>query len=265
MDAARYGEFEKIALEVRKDVVRMLGVARAGGFKRAVGIVDFLVYMYWGYMKIFPGERNRKDRDRFVLGKGAATPALYACLARLGFFSRDELWNYGRLGAMLQGYPDTRTPGIDAPWSPDGSIGIACGLAMSLGHNGAARVLCLVDGNEMLAGASLVSSISAASEETGNLVLVVDSGVSNGHAANGPDVFGWDVSRADGNDYKSLDEVFGGLDYASKRPKAVVLSTGTGDMSNLGFQEGDVPMSKDDVDDVISLLENDRKDVGSRQ
>ena len=159
MDSARRGELEKIALEVRKDVLRMLGVAHAGGFKKVAGVVDILVYLYWECMNVFPTERNRQDRDRFVLGKVVAAPALYACLAKCGYFSRDELWSYGRLGATLQGFADIRTPGVDAPWCHGGGIGIACGIAQSFGREGQQRVFCLVDENDMLSGVAWESIV----------------------------------------------------------------------------------------------------------
>jgi len=91
MDEARRGELERIALEVKKDVVRMAGVARFCAVASAHALTDLLVYLYWERMRIFPGERNRRDRDRLVLSDSSASPALYACLARRGFFER-EAW-----------------------------------------------------------------------------------------------------------------------------------------------------------------------------
>jgi transketolase len=254
MNAARRGELENIALEVRKDVVRMLGVARAGGFKRAAGITDVLVYLYWEHMRVFPRERGRRERDRFVLGKGDAAPALYACLARRGFFGRDELWSYSRLGAMLQGYPDVRTPGVDAPWSSDGCVGVACGLAASLAGTGA-RVFCLADGYDVSVGFSWESMVSAAADGAGNLALLISPGAADGRVAPALSSFGWTVAFADAGDYDSIDEAMRGLDYDAGNPKAVVLRARDRAAENLGSGEEDAPMSKDDVDNVISLLD----------
>ncbi|MDR1137191.1 MAG: transketolase, partial [Synergistaceae bacterium] len=217
MNEIRRGELGKIALDVRKDVVRMFGVANAGGFSRALGIVDVLVYLYWEYMKVFPNERGRADRDRFVLGKGAAAPALYACLARRGFFGRDELWNYGRLGAVLQGYPDVRTPGIDAPWgSYGGAISLALGMSMSLRmEREGARVFCLMDEDETFRGEALEELSAPPSGNCGGIVLIVDSNSDGRRAERCLEAFGRHVSFADGNDFSSLESVFGGLDFGS--------------------------------------------------
>jgi transketolase len=267
MDAARHGELEKIALEIRKDVVRMLGVARAGGYKKSVGIVDILVYLYWECMKISPGERNCRQRDRFVLGKGAATPALYACLAKRGFFGREELWSYSRLGAMLQGYPDIRTPGVDAPWgSSGGGIGLACGLAESIRADGLdSRAFCLTDEEEMRVGVAWESIISAACEELGNLVVLVHANNQAGKISVGLRSFGWMVLYADGSDYESLDSAFGALDYGSGIPKAVVFDTKIDDFpGGESDKEHDEPLSRDDIDKVISLLDGETPDAGPK-
>jgi transketolase len=267
MDAARCGELEKIALEVKKDVVKMLGVAKAGGFKKSVGIADILVYLYWENMSVFPGERSRQERDRFVLGKGSATPALYACLARRGFFSREELWSYSRLGAMLQGYPDIRTPGVDAPWgSHGGGIGIACGMAESLRAGRLpSKVFCLMDEHEMNAGVAWESVIAAASGELGNILLMVHSNVSPGKISSGLEAFGWSVLRISGDNYESIDSAFSGLDYGVRAPKAIVFSTGSGGIAGSETENGeDSFLSRDDVEKVISLLEGGTGDVEPR-
>jgi transketolase len=260
MDVVRRGELEKVALEVRKDVVRMLGVAHASGLSRALAIVDILVYLYWEYMSVWPSERNRPDRDIFVMGKGSAAPALYACLARLGFFSRDELWSYGRLGAMLQGYPDVRTPGVDAPGgSRGGGIGLASGLALSLRMDGlGARVFCLMDDEEMCSGAAWESISSVGSDRLGNVVLIVDSNTEDGGTSRRLEAFGWDAVSADGNDFCSIECALVGMDRESPRPKALVVRTaGNGEESS--------PMSRDDMDNVLSLLEKETRNMELRQ
>jgi len=260
MDPERRGELENIALEVRKDVVRMLGVAHAGGFKKVAGIVDILVFLYWECMNVFPAERNRPDRDRFVLAHGAAVPALYACLARRGYFDREELWSYGRLGATLQGLADIRTPGVDAPWCYGGGIGIACGIASSFGSEERQRVFCLIDEDDMASGAMWESAVALPPEAAARLVLLIDTRTPNEKTASVLEVFGWDIVHADGNDFDSMSEAFGALDHGSANPKAIIALNKTASMANLGFQGGDAPMSKDDVDNTITFLERVTRD-----
>ncbi|MDR3281169.1 MAG: transketolase [Synergistaceae bacterium] len=251
MDAARHKELERIALEVRKDVVRMMGVARTLGISKALSIVDILVYMYWEHMKVYPGERNRPDRDRLVLGRGSAAPALYACLSRLGFFDRQELWSFSRLGAMLQGYPDIRTPGVDAPGGGlGGGLGIALGLGMGLRMEGVgARVFCVMDEYEMSVGAAWESASTAASDRLGRVVLIVDTNGTDTATAIRLEACGWSVTDADGSDMSSIESSFGALDYTSSTPKAVMMKTSPG-------RDSSEPLSRFDMDNALSKLEN---------
>jgi transketolase len=250
MNSKRRGELEKIALDVRKDVVRMLGLAHVGGISKVLRVVNVLVFLYWEYMKVFPSERERADRDRFVMGKGAAAPALYACLARRGYFGRDELWNYGRLGAVLQGYPDIRTPGIDAPWpSHGGSIGVASAMADYLSSRGGlARVFCVAGEEEMRSGVSWESAVALAPKGCRNFALVVESGGAADFPGDGLRAFGWKVTETI-NDFVSMSGAFSGLDFSDARPKAVIVRAEDADC-------GDTPLSADEVDSVLSGMES---------
>jgi transketolase len=254
MDSKRRGELEKIALDVRKDVVRMLGLAHVGGISKVLRVVNVLVFLYWEYMKVFPAERKRAERDRFVMGKGIAAPALYACLARRGYFERDELWNYGRLGAVLQGYPDIRTPGIDAPWpSHGGGIGVASAMADFLSSRnswgGVARVFCVAGEEEMRAGLSWESAISLVAKGCRNFALIVERNGATDFIGEGLRALGWKTTETR-NDFVSMNDAFSGLDFSTPRPKAVILHAE-------GADYGDMPLSTDEVEGVLSGMENE--------
>ena len=272
MNDARKIELESLALEVRKDVVRMVGVARSYGLASALTVVDLLVYLYWEQMKISLEDRRRRERDRLVLSKGSATSALYACLARLGFFSREELWSYRRLGAMLQGYPDIRTPGVDAPGGAHGGgIGIASGICLALRlDNLNPRVYCVMGDGELQEGVVWESLFAASSHNLGNLVLLVDA---NGHTDKGPlaglketgalaekfEAFGWFVTDTDGHDFASLENAFANLENGGEKPKVVLARTCTGSGISFleqGKLENTRPLSSDDMEKALTLLES---------
>jgi transketolase len=272
MDEARRCELERVALEVKKDVVRMAGVARLRALASAHALTDLLVYLYWERMKIFPGERNRRDRDRLVLSDPSASPALYACLARRGFFEREELWSYRRLGAILQGYPDIRTPGVDAPGGTSG-LGIALGLSIALRADGEkARVYCVMDAGALRLG-STWESIAEAAPQGVNPCLVI--GVV--HAEGVPkdsffaDVqliegrrgsFGWATTDADGHDFPSMEDAFREADIRASGPVAVVVRTRL-DVSAL-HQPGEAenPLSADEVERALSQLDSGAPEKG---
>jgi transketolase len=266
MNDAKRDELERIALEVRKDVVRMAGVAKShGGLSSALTIVDILVYLYWGHMNIFPQERNNPHRDRLVLSSGFAAPALYACLSKLGFFERNELWSYRRLGGMLQGYPDIRTPGVDAPGGTSG-LGIALGLALSVRMDASGgNVYCIMDREELRGGTAWESIEAAAANPPGNLVMIAEPGCQR--EKDGPDetealakrldAFGWQVNVAEGHDMGSIERAFqasrsGGL-------SAIIAITGGSREYYDAFEPltPDKPLSMDDIERTLSNLDID--------
>ena len=279
MESDRKQELESLATEIRKDVVRMTGVARSYGLASALAIVDILVYLYWEHMNVYPKDRCRQDRDRMVLSKGSAVPALYACLAHKGFFSREELWSYSRLGAMLHGYPDIRTPGIDAPGgSYGGGLGIASGMSTALKVDvPSAKVFCILGEEEFQEGVVWESLYSAAARELNSLVMVVDVNVNEHDECDSTggfeniavltaklETFGWFVCDADGHDFTSIQGAFERFDYNDPRPKALLARTRAGSgVSFLRSGVSKVPevLTGDDMDYALSLLES-RKGKG---
>jgi transketolase len=270
MKETRRRELERIALEVRKDVVRMVGVARSHNLASALTVVDLLVYMCWEHMKIFPRERDNSQRDRLVLSSGFAAPALYACLAALGFFVRDELWSYRRLGGTLQGYPDIRTPGVDAPGGT-GGLGIALGLSLSIrmdGHGG--KVFCIADDEELCSGTIWESIDAAALHRPGNLFLVLELGGRNDDRcetrrenaeslARKLDSFGWTARITDCGDFMSIDSAFDWPDPSDERPKAVIAiaEERRACYDALESHCPGKPLSADDVDRTLSFLDTE--------
>lgn len=237
MDKMIEKRLEIIANTVRKDVVRMTGIARSGHLASSLSIVDILTVLYWNIMEVSPEEPNLVSRDRFVLSKGHGCPALYAVLSHRGFFSREELWNYRRLGAMLQGHPETpRTPGIDSPSGSLGmGIGVANGMALFLKRNGfSSRVFCLAGDGELQEGSLWESLMMASHYKLGNLVLIVDRNMqqSEGRISDIMEIepldrkfeaFGWDTVTVDGHDMSALDSVMSSV--SAEKPVAVIAKT----------------------------------------
>lgn len=260
------------AFAVRKDVVRMIGVARSGHLASSLSIVDLLVWLYWDVLSLRADEPSWEGRDRFVLGKGHGCPALYAVLANRGFFPREELWSYRRLGAMLQGFPEVRrTPGVDAPGGSLGQgLGLANGLALALRERTPApSVHCLVGDGELQEGVFWESAMTSARFSLENLVLIVDR---DGRQMEGATedimsleplrekflAFGWAVEECDGHDFASMREARARLGTRRRKPGCIVAKTVPG--KGVSFLENDpsggrMVLGRDSMDKALRELE----------
>jgi len=107
-------ELQKVANEVRKDIVTALHAAKAGHPGGSLSAADLFTYLYFEEMNIDPKDPKKADRDRFVLSKGHTAPGLYSVLAERGYFPKEDLVTLRHLGSYLQGHPDMKhIPGVD--------------------------------------------------------------------------------------------------------------------------------------------------------
>ncbi|EQI26982.1 transketolase, thiamine diphosphate binding domain protein [Clostridioides difficile Y184] len=123
----------EIARIIRRDIVSMIHRAKSGHPGGSLSVVEILTALYFDEMNVDSSNPKMEDRDRFVLSKGHAAPALYATLAEKGYFDKEELNGLRKIGRMLQGHPDMKgTPGVEIS---TGSLGqgfsVACGMAMA--------------------------------------------------------------------------------------------------------------------------------------
>lgn len=240
-----------MALQIRRDIVTMIHAAGDGHPGPALSIVELVTALYFSIMRIDPARPRWPDRDRFVLSKGHACPALYAALARRGFFPAEILNSLRSLGSILQGHPDMRkTPGID---SSSGSLGngIAIGLGMAVAARVAGRdyFVYVVSGDgELQEGIVWEAAMAAAHHRAGHLIVFVDQNdfqsggaVSkiNAIAPLAPrwQAFGWHCLEIDGHD---LDAICGAANAAkleTDKPSCIIAHTVKG--KGVAFMEGD--------------------------
>jgi transketolase len=146
---------EAIARDCRVQIIRMLTHAGSGHPGGSLSVIDIVTTLFHGRMRHDPQRPTWPDRDRLVLSKGHAVPALYAAMARAGYFPESELIRLRKLGSPLQGHPDrTALPGIEAATGSLGqglsiSLGLALGLRMA---NSPARVYCILGDGEIQEG-----------------------------------------------------------------------------------------------------------------
>ena len=209
---------EEQAVQLRRDIVEMIHAAKAGHPGGSLSAVDMITALYFHVMRIDPQNPRWEDRDRFVLSKGHACPALYAALARRGFFDPKHLTTLRQYHSILQGHPDmNKTPGIDiSSGSLGNGLAIGVGMAMSgrLHHQDYMTYVMLGDG-EVPEGMVWEAAMAAHHHDLGNLVAIVDC---NGVQINGwvneimtveplADkwrAFGWNVVEVNGHNMKDL-------------------------------------------------------------
>ena len=209
------------ALEMRMDIVRMISQAGSGHPGGSLSCIDILDALYFGgVLRHDPANPDDPDRDRFILAKGHAAPALYATLAHAGYFPVEELGTLRKLGTRLQGHPDSnQLPGVEVS---TGSLGQ--GLSIAAGAAAGAKldgrdfcVFALLGDGECQEGQVWEAAMFAAHRGLDNLVAVVDRNCLqiDGNTADVCDpgdvgakfaAFGWDATEVDGHDVGALVE-----------------------------------------------------------
>ena len=211
----------KTANDLRIDIVRMIGEAGSGHPGGSLSCADIMTALYFGGVLQHNPENPDAPRDRFVLAKGHAAPALYATLAHAGYFPREELMTLRKLGARLQGHPDSNlVPGVEVSTGSLGQgLSIASGLAAGLRLEGDSHtVFALLGDGECQEGQVWEAAMFAAHQKLDGLVAIVDRNCLqiDGNTADVCDpgdlaakfaAFGWEAAEVDGHDIGALIEV----------------------------------------------------------
>ena len=255
-------EFERlkeISKNVRMDIIEEVYSAQSGHPGGALSCADILTVLYFNQMNINPNRKDDENRDRFVLSKGHASPALYAVLAERGYFSKDELKNFRKYGAMLQGHPDMKhIPGVDMTAGSLGQgLSVACGMALSGKlHNRDYRVYCVLGDGEIEEGQVWEAAMSASHYKLDNLCLIVDN---NNLQIDGKvsdvmsvyplkekfEAFGFEVYEVDGHNIDELIMTFQKASTIKGKPTAIIAKTikgkGVSFMENQAGWHGKAP------------------------
>ncbi len=173
---------EAIARECRVQILRMLTHAGSGHPGGSLSVIDLLVALFFGRLRHDPKRPDWPDRDRVVLSKGHAVPALYAVMARAGYFPESQLITLRKLGSPLQGHPDrTALPGVEAATGSLGQ-GLSVAVGMALGLRTArspARVYCILGDGEIQEGqvweaAMAAPKLGRPAHPLDNLTVILD-------------------------------------------------------------------------------------------
>lgn len=237
-------ELSNIASQVRRDVVRMVSLAKSGHPGGSLSSTDILTALFFNEMKQDPKTwtRSGKGQDTFIPSAGHLAPVYYAVLARAGYFPIEEMATLRRFGSNLQGHPSAgHLKGI---YMPSGSLGqglaASAGIALAKKLAGEPeRAFVLLGDGESEEGEIWESALFAAHHKLDNLVAMTDW---NGLQIDGPVdsvagigelnekwlAFGWDVIEADGHDYESILAAFELARKQDGKPKMILFRTEMG-------------------------------------
>lgn len=230
---------QEVARQVRLDIIEMLFKAGSGHTGGSLSATDILVALFFAQMRHNPRDPCWPGRDRFVLSKGHAAPALYAVLSRLGYFPREELLTLRQFGSSLQGHPDSAcTPGVEVPTGSLGQgLSIANGMALAARLNGGGtRVYALLGDGEVQEGQIWEAAMSAAHYRLDNLVAILDRNrlQIDGHTAEVMSIepiarkweaFGWHTLQVDGHGFPELLAALKETEGVKGRPSMIIAHT----------------------------------------
>lgn len=243
-------QLQAIASQLRLDVVRMVHDAKDGHPGPALSAIDMITTLYFREMNIDSANPQWADRDRFILSKGHACPALYAALARKGYFSVDEFKGLRGMGCLLQGHPCMKkTPGVDMTSGSLGnglSIGVGMAIAGKYRKKSYNTYVILGDG-EIQEGIIWEAAMCAKRYQLNNLIVFVDH---NGWQSGGQveeisgllpilpkwEAFGWHCQAIDGHDFA---QIITAIENARKTPGPSVIIAKTVKGKGLPYMEND--------------------------
>ncbi len=177
MDVAVKKELQKTACKVRMGIIEGVHAAKSGHPGGSLSCTEILTYLYFKHMNVDPKNPKMENRDRFVLSKGHAAPALYSVLAERGFFDKSLLLNLRQIGCILQGHPDMKhIPGVDMSTGSLGQgISAAVGMALSAKHFGNDfNVYTVLGDGEIEEGQVWEAAMFAANKGLSNITAFVD-------------------------------------------------------------------------------------------
>ncbi len=250
LESGSVEQLQAIASQLRLDVVRMVHDARDGHPGPALSAMDIITTLYFREMNIDPANPQWADRDRFILSKGHACPALYAALARKGYFSVDEFKGLRGMGCLLQGHPCMKkTPGVDMTSGSLGnglSIGVGMAIAGKYRKKSYNTYVILGDG-EIQEGIIWEAAMCAKRYQLNNLIVFVDH---NGWQSGGQveeisgllpilpkwEAFGWHCQAIDGHDFT---QIIHAIENARKTPGPSVIIAKTVKGKGLSYMEND--------------------------
>lgn len=268
---------KKKAVQIRKDILTMLQIAGSGHTGGSLSMVEILMALYYYKLNYDPKKPNWPERDRFILSKGHGCPALYAVMADVGYFPKEELKTLRKLGSRLQGHPQLGLPGLEIS---SGSLGqgfsIANGMALGLKLDKVkSRVYCLIGDGETNEGQVWEAIMTANHYSLDNLCVIMDRNCFqiDGLCCDVKDMnpmeekwqaFGWHVIVTDGHDIEKLMNALDEVESVKNKPTVIIADTvkgkGISFIENNNKFHGTVP-TEEELGKALKELDDELKKI----
>ncbi len=260
-------EIEKLKVfckENRQNIIKMVYNAQSGHIGGSLSSTELVTVLFHKCMKLAPRwlkDKNFKTRDRFVLSKGHVSPIYYCNLAQMGYFPKEELMTFRKLGSRLQGHPATFCPGVDAATGSLGQgLSIACGMALGLRlDKNPANVFVLLGDGELQEGSVWEGFMDAAAKKLSSIVAIIDrnrlqiDGCTEDikaldNLSEKIRAFNWNVIEIDGH---NIEQIYNAIELAkaADKPTAIIANTikgkGVSFMENNAGWHGKAPKKEE--------------------
>ena len=263
---------ENTANDIRKDIIEEVYQAQSGHPGGSLSCTDILTVLYFNQMNVDPKKPEDANRDRLILSKGHCSPALYAVLARKGYFDKEELKNFRKMDSFLQGHPDMKkVPGVDMTTGSLGQ-GLSAGVGMAIAskmNQAGCRVYCVLGDGEIEEGQIWEAAMAAYKNKLDNLCVILDNnslqidgkiqdvaGLDNieGKFKN----FGFNVIQVDGHNISNLIDGFNSAKQTKQVPTILIAKTikgkGVSFMENQAKWHGKAP-NEEEYEKAINELD----------
>lgn len=269
---------EKTAYEIRKEILKMTNSANSGHPGGSMSCIDILTCLYLRVLKHDPKNPEWEERDFFVLSKGHASPALYGILAYQGYFPKEDLLTFRKLGSKLQGHPERiMLKGVEITTGSLGQgLSVANGIALGLKlKKSQSRVYCLLGDGELQEGQVWEALLSSGHRKLDNLCVILDrnklqiDGKVEEIKSEEPieekiKAFKYNVLKIDGHNYSEILDAFETFKKTKGMPTFIIADTIKG--KGVSFMENNVDFhgkapTNDELKKGLKELENHIKEI----
>lgn len=252
MDHEIQVQLVEITRKIRINIIKIIGEASSGHPGGSLSIAEILAYLYFRAMNIDPLNPEKTDRDRFVLSKGHAAPALYSVLALRGYFPESSLLSLRKIDSIFQGHPHRLdTPGVEASTGSLGQgLSMACGMALGYKLSRIpASIYAIIGDGESQEGQIWESAMTAGFRKIDNLCVFLDYNnlQIDGKVSEIKDItpirdkweaFRWHVLEINGHDLFEIEKAVQAFKAQQQKPTLIIANTVKG--KGVSFMENNV-------------------------